>query len=116
MKTILRVLLSALAVVLLSKLLPGVSVEDYILAVIVAAVIALLRLIVKPILVILTLPITIITLGLFLLVINAFIIMMADYFIPGFAVKSIWWAILFSLLLSILESIFHSVLEKKNSK
>jgi putative membrane protein len=115
MKTILRLLLSALAVVLLSKLLPGVTVEDYLSAVIVAAVIALLRLIVKPILVILTLPITIITLGLFLLVINAFIIMMADYFIPGFAVASIWWAILFSLLLSILESIFHSILEKKNS-
>jgi len=113
MKTLIRILLSALAVVLLAKLLPGVEVESYLSAVVVAAVIALLRLIVKPILVILTLPITIITLGLFLLVINALIIMMADYFIPGFAVSSIWWAILFSLLLSILESIFHSVLEDK---
>lgn len=116
MKTIIRILLSALAVVLLAKLLPGVAVEGYLSAVIVAVVIALLRLIVKPILVILTLPITIITLGLFLLVINAFIIMMADYFIPGFEVESIWWAILFSLLLSILESIFHSVVKENNTK
>jgi putative membrane protein len=113
MKTILRVLLTALAVVILAKVLPGVAVEGYGSAIIVAIVVALLRFIVKPILVILTLPITIITLGLFLLVINAVIIMMADYFVGGFAVDSIWWALLFSLLLSILQSIFHSVLDQK---
>ena len=113
MKTILRVLLTALAVVILAKVLPGVEVDGYVSAIIVAVVVALLRFIVKPILVILTLPITIITLGLFLLVINAIIIMMADYFISGFSVDSIWWAILFALLLSILQSIFHSVLEEK---
>ncbi len=113
MKTILRVLLTALAVVILAKVLPGVGVDGYVSAIIVAVVVALLRFIVKPILVILTLPITIITLGLFLLIINAVIIMMADYFIPGFTVETIWWALLFSLLLSILQSIFHSVLDKK---
>ena len=113
MKTILRVLLTALAVVILAKVLPGVTVEGYGSAIIVAIVIALLRFIVKPILVILTLPITIITFGLFLLVINAIIIMMADFFVPGFEVSTIWWALLFSLLLSILQSIFHSVLDKK---
>jgi putative membrane protein len=113
MKTILRVLLTALAVVILAKVLPGVTVEGYGSAIIVAIVIALLRFIVKPILVILTLPITIITFGLFLLVINAIIIMMADFFVPGFEVSTIWWALLFGLLLSILQSIFHSVLDKK---
>ena len=113
MKTILRVLLTALAVVILAKVLPGVSVDGYGSAIIVAIVIALLRFIVKPILVVLTLPITVITLGLFLLVINAIIIMMADFFVPGFDVNTIWWALLFSLLLSILQSIFHSVLDKK---
>ncbi|MCW5521091.1 phage holin family protein [Aureitalea sp. L0-47] len=113
MKTILRVLLTALAVVILAKVLPGVSVEGYGPAIIVAVVIALLRFFVKPILVVLTLPITIITLGLFLLFINAFIIKLADVIVPGFNVDSIWWALLFSLLLSILQSIFHSVLDKK---
>ena len=80
-------------------------------AVIVAVVLSLLNLIVKPILVILTLPVTIVTLGLFLLIINAIIILLADKLIDGFAVGNIWWALIFSLLLSFLQSIFFSVLK-----
>ncbi len=116
MKTILRILLTAVAVFILAYILPGVEVASYWSAVLVAIVVGLLRLIVKPILVLLTLPITIITLGLFLLVINAVIIMMADYFIGGFAVANIWWALLFSLLLSILQSILYSILNKENKQ
>ena len=101
MKALLKIVLTAVAVIVLSKILPGVAVEGFVSAIIVAVVLSLLRLIVKPILVILTLPITIITLGLFLLVINALMIMLADYFITGFAVSSIWTALLFSILLSI---------------
>ena len=84
MKLILKLLLTALAVVILAKILPGVAVEGYGSAIIVAIVIALLRLLVKPILVLLTLPITVVTFGLFLLIINAIIILMADYFVGGF--------------------------------
>ena len=113
MNLVLKLLLTAVAVVVLAKLLPGVEVAGYVSAIIVAIVLAVLRLIVKPILVILTLPVTIITLGLFLLIINAFIILMADYFIDGFAVRNIWWALIFSLLLSFLQSIFHSFLSEK---
>jgi putative membrane protein len=112
MKTILRLLLTAVVVVVLSKILPGVSVDGYVSAIIVAVVLALLRLIVRPVLIFLTLPVTIITLGLFLLFINAFIIMMADYFVDGFDVRNIWWALLFSLLLSFLQSLLFSILEK----
>jgi len=112
MKLLLRLLLTAVAVVILSKVLPGVAVDGYGSAIIVAVVLALLRLIVRPILVVLTLPVTIVTLGLFLLIINAFIILMADYFVAGFAVRNIWWALLFSLLLSFLQSILFSILEK----
>lgn len=111
MKLILRVLLSALAVVLLAKLLGGVQVDSYVTAIIVAVVLSLLNFIVKPILVILTLPVTILTLGLFLLVINAIIILLADQLVGGFSVDNIWWALLFSLLLSFLQSIFFSVLK-----
>lgn len=111
MKFILKTLLTAAAVLVLAYVLPGVGVESYWFAIIVAVVLAILRAIVKPILVILTFPITVVTLGLFLLVINAIIIMMADYFIDGFAVKNIWWALLFSLLLSFLQSILHSMLK-----
>ncbi len=112
MKLILRLLLTALAVVVLAKILPGVAVEGYGSAIIVAVVIALLRFLVQPILVLLTLHITIITLGLFLLIINAVIIMMADYFVGGFNVASIWWALLFSLLLSLFQSILFSLLNE----
>ena len=110
MKLIIKLLLTALAVVILAKILPGVAVESYGSAIIVAIVIALLRFLVKPILVILTLPITIVTFGLFLLIINAIIILMAGYFVDDFEVVSIWWALLFSLLLSLFQSLLFSLL------
>lgn len=112
MKFILRLLLSTVAVVVLSKILPNVSVDNYTTAILVALVLSLLNFIVRPIMVILTLPITIVTFGLFLLVINATIIMLADHFIDGFAVNGFWWALLFSLLLSFLQSILFSFLKK----
>ena len=112
MKLIVKLLLTAVAVVILAKILPGVAVEGYVSAIIVAVVLGLLRFIVRPILVILTLPVTIITLGLFLLFINAFIILLADYFVAGFEVINVWWALLFSLLLSVLQSIFFSIFDK----
>lgn len=113
MNFILRLLLSALAVVILAKILPGVSVASYGIAILVAVVLSLLNFIVKPLLIILTLPVTILTLGLFLLIINALIILMADGLISGFAVDGIWWALLFSLLLSILQSLLFSFLKEE---
>ena len=112
MKLILRILLSALAVVLLANLLSGIYVDSYTTAIIVAIVLSLLNFIVKPVLVILTLPVTILTLGLFLLIINAVIILLADQLVAGFGVENIWWALLFSLLLSFLQSIFFSILKE----
>ncbi|MEM8507604.1 MAG: phage holin family protein [Bacteroidota bacterium] len=116
MKFVLRLLLSALAVVILAKVLPGVAVDSYITAVIVAVVLSVLNVLVKPLLIILTLPITIISLGIFLLFINAIIIMLADYFIRGFQVQSIWWALLFSLLLSLLQSLLFSLLKEDKKR
>ena len=113
MKFILRLLLSALAVVLLANFLPGVHVATYGIAILVALVISLLNLLVKPLLVILTLPVTILTLGLFLLVINALIILLASSLVSGFNVDGFWWALLFSLLLSILQSILFTVLKEE---
>lgn len=113
MNFIIRLLLTALAVVILAKFLPGVQLADgFTSAIILAVVLSLLNAIIKPILVILTLPITIVTLGLFLLVINALIILLADEVLSGFSVNGFWTALLFSLLLSFLESVLHSVLKK----
>ena len=111
MKFILRLLLTAVAVVILAKILPGITVDSYWTAIIVALVLAFLNFIVKPILVLLTLPVTILTLGLFLLIINAIIIFMADGFIDGFDVSGWFMAIIFSLLLSLFQSILFSILK-----
>lgn len=102
--------MTAIVVFLLASFLPGVNVASYGTAIIVAIVLALLNLVVKPILVLLTLPVTIVTLGLFLLVINAVIILLVDAFISGFNVDGFWVALIFSLLLSIVQSILFSLL------
>ncbi|RZS98819.1 phage holin family protein [Aquimarina brevivitae] len=112
MKVLLKIVLSAVVVLILAQVLPGVAVESLWIAIIVALVLALFNAILKPIFVILTLPVTIITLGLFLLVINAAIILLADYFIDGFTVSGWLWALIFSLLLSFFQSILHSGLKK----
>lgn len=106
MNIIIRFLLSGVAVMLAAYLLPGVHVEDYWAALLVAVLISLSNVIVKPIFVILTIPITLLTLGLFLLVINAIIILMVDYFVDGFSVDGFWWALAFSLILSVFNSLF----------
>ena len=109
----LKLLLYALAILLSAYLLPGVHVEHYGYALLVALVLTLANAIVKPILIVLTIPITIVTLGLFLLVINAFIIQLVDFFTPGFEVDGFWWALAFSLILSVINSIFTDASEKK---
>jgi len=102
---VINTIIVAVAVGLLSYLLPGVEVNHMFDALLVAVVLAILNNIVKPLLIILTIPATILTLGLFLFVINALIIQMAAWVIDGFHVQSFWWALLFSLLLSLLKSL-----------
>jgi putative membrane protein len=116
MKLIIRLLLNAIAVVVLSKILKGVNIDSYTTAIIVAIVLSILNLIVKPILVLFTLPVTLLTLGLFLVVINAVIILLADKLIDGFTVSSFWWAILFGILLSVLQSLLQSFLKSDKKK
>lgn len=113
MNWLIRLLLNGLAVVLTAYILPGVSVEDYGTALIVALILAVVNILVKPILVILTIPITIVTLGLFLLVINAAIILFVDNLVSGFTVRGFWWALLFSLILSIFNSLFNDLAGRK---
>ena len=111
MNFILKLLLNAVAVFVLAEILNGVYVDDYITSILVAVVLSILNALVKPILVILTLPVTILSLGLFLFIINALIILLADRLIDGFSVDGIWTALLFSILLCILQSLLHSFLK-----
>lgn len=116
MKTFLKILLTALAVIILANILPGVTVNDYVTAIIVAIVISLLNMIVRPLLIFFTLPATIVTFGLFIFVINAIIILLADKLVDGFAVSGFFTALLFSILLSIFRSFLFSLLNDKKEK
>ncbi|RPD38439.1 phage holin family protein [Chitinophaga barathri] len=109
MGILIRILVTSLAALLTAYLLPGVDIKDFTTALILAIVLGLLNLIVKPILVILTLPVTIITLGLFLLVINALIVLWASSLVEGFKVDNFWWALIFSVVLSIISGIMLSL-------
>jgi putative membrane protein len=113
MKLFFRIIVSAISVVLTAYLLPGVHVRDLLTALILAVVLAILNGIVKPVLIILTIPVTIITLGLFLSVINAVIILIAGRLVPGFVVDGFWWALLFSIILSMITSLLSIGLRDK---
>lgn len=115
MNLLIRLLLNAIAVFVLAYVLGGVHVDGYVSAIIVVVVLSILNFLVKPLLVLLTLPITILTLGLFLIIINALMILLADKLVDGFSVDNIWWAILFSILLSVLQSLFQSFLKTDKS-
>ncbi len=104
MNFIIRLLITAATAYVLSMILSGVHIDSYITALIFAFVLALLNTFLKPLLILLTLPITIVTIGLFLFVINALIIIIADKFIDGIRVDGFLWALLFSLILSVFSS------------
>lgn len=112
MNFLIRILVTALVAYGLTYILSGVHITQFTTALILALVLAVLNAIVKPILVILTLPISIITLGLFLFVINALIILLGSRIVNGFTVDGFWWALLFSILLSVVSSILYSVGKK----
>jgi len=105
MQLIIKLIINALAVMLGAYIIPGIAVDSFFSALLVAAVVGLLNTFVKPILVFLTIPITILTLGIFLLVINVAIIKVAGILISGFVVHGFWPALFFSLFLSIVGSI-----------
>ncbi len=110
MSYIISLLITALAVMVTAYLLPGVTIKSYGSAIIVALLIGLVNMIIKPIMVILTLPITILTLGLFLFVINALMILLVSALVPGFKVNGFIWALIFSIVLSFVNSILHWIL------
>lgn len=110
MDIIIKILISAGAVFAVSYILSGVTVKSFGTAILVAIVLGIVNAIIRPILVILTIPVTILTLGLFLLVINALMIMLVDAVIAGFKVKNFWWALLFSIILSLVNGILTWIL------
>lgn len=113
MNVIVRILVTSILVMIISYLMKGIVVDSFTTALTVAIVLGLLNFFVKPILVLFTLPITIITLGLFYLVVNAIIILLCDKLVDGFDVSSFWTALFFSIILSISQSLVYKVTESK---
>ncbi len=101
MKTLIHFVVSTLAILITAYVLPGVHVSGLLAAFVLAVVLGAINLILRPILIVLTLPLTIVTLGLFVLVINALLVMLASYIVPGFTVDSFWSALLFGIVLAI---------------
>lgn len=102
MNILVRWLLNSLVIIVAAYLLPGIHIADFLTALAIALVLGVLNLTIRPLLIILTLPLTIVTLGLFLLVINALMILLASKLVPGFEVDGFWWAVLYSILISII--------------
>ena len=113
MNFILRLLISGIIAYVLSAILSGVHIANISTAIIFALVLACLNAIIKPILVFLTLPITVLTLGLFLFVINALIILLADKLLDGISIDGFWWALLFSIILSVFSSAMNAAFTNK---
>lgn len=113
MTLILRLLFNALGLILIAEFIPGIMVDGLYSAIIAALVLGLLNAVVRPVLLILTLPITILTLGLFALVINGALFLFAASFIEGFSVDGFWYALLGSVLMSIVSTIGSSFINKK---
>lgn len=106
---IIKLLVTAAAAMLSAYILPGVYIDGFLTAIILALVLAVLNAIVKPVLIFLTIPVTVLTLGLFLLVINALIILLADWLVAGFDVSGFFAALLFSLVLAIVTAIIDMI-------
>jgi putative membrane protein len=90
-------------------LLPGVKVDGFLTAIVVAVVLGIVNMFIKPILLLLTFPLTILSLGLFYFVINALMVLLVSAIVPGFKVSGFFWALIFSLVLSIVSSFLNSL-------
>jgi putative membrane protein len=110
MNLLIKILVTSALVLLIANFMPGVRVAGFTTALIVAIVLGLLNIFIKPILVILTLPVTILTLGLFLLIINALMILLCTKIVGGFSVDTFLTALFFSIILSLLQSIMNGIL------
>lgn len=114
MRFLLKLLVSSLAVFFGAKILPGVYLDGFPTAILVALLVGFLNAFLRPILIILTIPITLVTFGLFLLVINAAIILLANYALTGFTVDSFYIAVLFSIIVSVITWLLEAIANPKS--
>ena len=102
----------AVAIAISAYLLPGIHVDGVVATLVTALILGIINAVLKPILQILALPLTIVTLGLFSLVINALMVMLAAAIVPGFSVDGFWWALIFAIVLSVISGALLSMTKK----
>ena|ERR1700761_9306792 len=113
MNSLIRLLLQGVAVFAAAHFIEGIYLENFWYALLVALILAVINVTVKPVLQLLTLPITFFTLGLFLLVINALMVMLVDYFVKEFSVDTFWHAMIFSIVISVIYWILEGIFGEK---
>ncbi len=113
MQILINLILSGLAVFISAYVLPGVKVDGFITALVVAILLALVNTLIRPFVLLLTLPINILTLGLFSLVINALMVVLVAAIVPGFRVNGLLWAFIFSVVLSLVSSVIYMLVPAK---
>jgi putative membrane protein len=109
MNILINWVVNALVIMVAAYLLPGVHVENYLTALVLALVMGILNILIKPLIIFLTLPITIVTFGLFLFVINALMVIIASHVVPGFSVDGFWWAVIFSIVIALINMVLHKM-------
>ncbi|MBA3957590.1 MAG: phage holin family protein [Parachlamydiaceae bacterium] len=109
MQTLISLVLSTIAVLVTAYILPGVHVSSFLTALVVAVVLGIVNSIILPILLLITLPINILTLGLLTFVIIGLLVMAVSSIVPGFKVDGFWWALIFAIVLAIINSFLHAV-------
>ena len=109
MQFLANLIVQSLAVIITARFLPGVHIDGYVTAITVAVALAIVNMLIKPLLIILTLPLTILTLGLFTFVINGLLVLLVSQFVPGFRVDGLLTAIIFSLILALLGAVLRSI-------
>src|SRR5208337_4637768 len=109
MRILLKWLLMTVAIMFTAYLLPGVSVQSVGTALLTALVLGLINAVLRPILLVLTFPLTIITLGLFIFILNGLLVLLTSAIVHGFSVVNIWWAILFSMVFSVVSFVLQQI-------
>jgi len=112
MRFLINWLITTIAILISAHFLPGVAIRSFKAAVVTALVLGLINAIIRPILIVLTFPLTILTLGLFIFVLNALLVLLTSAIVPGFDVRNFWWALLFSLVFSLVSFILHRIVPR----
>jgi len=116
MRFLARLLLNGIAIIVAAYLLPGLHIDGPFAALVAGVILGLVNALIRPVLFVLTLPLTLVTLGLFIFILNAICFALTAWVVPGFSVDGFWWAVLGALLVSLVSWILNRLFVCKNER